>query len=161
MEELLSPLMDAVLNCVCTRIATDGRPACMCCQVVSEVAPPMTRCECDCDGPGQGWGWIRFDRADFQGNDLPSSCLVGVWRATFQVGIYRCITDSLGDCATMAVDAANTHKDIGSITLALQCCAAFQGKKWDIENVEIIGPSGQCVGVAVTFFVDLTTLGTA
>lgn len=157
----LTPLMDAVLTCVCTRLAADGRPACMCCNVVSEVAPPMTQCACDCDGPGQGWGWIRFDRAEFQGLDVPASCVTGVWRSTFQVGVYRCVTDHLGDCAAMAVDATAAHQDVGSITAALQCCAAFQGKKWDLETVEIIGPAGSCMGVAVTFTVDLPTLGIA
>jgi len=154
MADNITPFVAALLACVCEQLVADGRPACECCQVASQDLPPMTGCDCVCEG-GQGRAWARFDGATWQQSDL-AKCPVGPWEARFQVGVYRCVPQD-GTCESSGVEAALVAADAASLTRAVMCCPALPSR-WSLGDVEIVGPTGGCVGVAVTITIQLSTL---
>lgn len=139
-------LLEALKDCLCTQLATDGNPVCECCLVVSDELPPMTGCDCVCES-GQGKAWARFVSADFQQDEL-TKCPVGPWQVRFQLGVYRCVS-SEPTCETGTLEAEMIAEDLATLQRAVACCPALGGRRWTFGNIQIIGPSGGCVGVAV------------
>jgi len=155
MANNVTPLLSALLDCLCTQLVTDGNPVCQCCVVVSDGLPPMTGCDCICED-GQGMAWVRFMSADWQQTDV-SKCPVGPWKVRLQLGVYRCIS-SEPTCETTTAEADSIAEDVASLQRAVLCCAAMGGKRYTLGSVQIIGPSGGCVGAALDVVLELGAL---
>jgi len=160
MPTAIDAINAALLACVCQQLANEGRPACACCQVVSSELPPMTGCDAASDGGAQGRAWSRLQPPVTFTASAPSKCPNGMWRVTFQVGVYRCIADHDGNCTDMTADAAKAHADAASLVTAVQCCDILQARAWVPGDVTIVGPAGGCVGVALSVQIDLPRLDT-
>jgi hypothetical protein len=161
MADTITPLLGDLLDCVCTQLATDGRAVCECCQVVSDILPPMTGCDCVCAG-GQGRAWIRLVQAQWSQQRL-EKCPTGWWELDIQVGVYRCITDHAGStsCLNATADAVSVAADLASISKALFCCAALQAAaKWRLGAGRVVGPDGGCVGATIDLTVQIGTIST-
>jgi hypothetical protein len=155
MANNISPLLSALLECLCTQLSTDGHPVCECCVVVSDDLPPMTGCDCICEG-AQGRAWVRFVSADFQQTEL-TKCPIGPWQVTLQLGVYRCIS-SEPTCETTTTEADAAAEDLASIQRAILCCPVLGGRRYTLSDAEVIGPLGGCIGVAMRVVIDVATL---
>lgn len=152
----ITPILTKVLACVCAQLAAEGRPAVECCQTAGDTS--MASCDC-VSGGANGRAWARFTGATFS-DRAPSRCPLGLWVANFQVGVSRCIADNeaVSDCELSTADAGIVAADAGSLTKAIQCCG-FDSRHWVLGSVNPIGPAGGCVGVVVSFSVQVETLG--
>lgn len=162
MADKIIPLLEAVLTCVCNQLIADGRPVCECCILTSQELPPMDACDCDCAGEAQGRAWARFIRATQVETQLTklSRCSTPIWAAEYQVGVYRCITDTTGNCADMLGDAMKVYADASSLVQAVTCCPYLSTPNsfFRFDRVETVGPMGQCVGATATFTVQMMVL---
>lgn len=162
MADKIMPLLQAVKTCVCNQLITDGRPVCECCILTSQELPPMDACDCDCAGDAQGRAWARFIRATPTESGLTklSRCSSPIWAAEFQVGVYRCVSDTTGNCEDLLADATKVYADASSLVKAVTCCSYLStpNSYFRIDRVETVGPVGLCVGVAVAFTVQMMTL---
>lgn len=155
MANNVTPLLTSILACLCEQLTTDGHPVCECCVVVSDDLPPMTGCDCVCE-EGQGIAWARFVRAEWQQTELVK-CPIGPWQVTLQIGVYRCV-NSEPTCETTTAEADMVAEDAASLQRAILCCPALGGKRYSLRNVQVIGPAGGCVGVALDVVLELGAL---
>lgn len=150
------PILSALLTCLCQQLITDGRPVCECCLVASDDLPPMTGCDCVCTDGAQGVGWARLVSGSWQQPEV-TKCPVGPWRVTFQIGVYRCVS-SEPTCETKTAEAVGVAEDAASLARAVLCCDALAGRNHTLGGVQIIGPMGGCIGVALDVVVELGSL---
>jgi hypothetical protein len=115
----------------------------------------MTGCDCVCED-GQGIAWGRLVSAAWQQPEL-TKCPAGPWRVTFQIGVYRCVS-SEPTCETGATEALAVAEDSASLARAALCCDALAGRNHTLGGLQVIGPMGGCIGVALDVVVDLGSL---
>lgn len=156
MANNVTPILTSLLACLCTQLAEDGHPVCECCVVVSDSLPPMVGCDCVCED-GQGIAWARFVSADWQNTDL-TKCPIGPWNVTLQLGVYRCVNVKKPTCESTTEEADLVSEDIASLQRAVLCCEALGGRRYTLGSVNVIGPSGGCVGASFDVVLELATL---
>lgn len=149
------PILSALLTCLCQQLITDERPVCDCCLVASEELPPMTGCDCVCEG-AQGTAWARLVSGAWQ-QPAVTKCPTGPWQVTFQIGVYRCVS-SEPTCETKTAEATALANDAASLARAVLCCDALAGRNHTLGGLQIIGPLGGCIGVALDVAVELGSL---
>lgn len=165
MPEKITEVAQALLDCVVEQLGKDGLPVCEACIVSGDKTPPADGCTCKCEG-GQGRAWIRLERLEFDrhipqrstGGEV-NSCPAGSWNARFEVGVWRCIKDQDGrKCEPLVLDAAAMHRDLVSLIVGVECCAALKGFRWAPEVSLPVGPEGQCAAATYRFVVQLKRL---
>jgi hypothetical protein len=164
MAERITPLLQALLDCVTDRLTLDGRPVCVACVVAGSDTPPADGCDCRCDG-GQGRAWIRMvdlsftSRSDNRsaGADV-SKCPIGAWNLNLEIGVWRCVKDTQGRCADAVADATAFHADAVSVIVGIQCCDALRSLAWTPSQARPLGPLGGCIATVYDLTVQLDKL---
>lgn len=150
MSVSLPDLAQTLLACLCDALADAGRPAC--CDVVwSQTLPPMDMCCADYNG--NAWVRLASMTANTPGTGKP--CIVA-WSATFQLGVYRCVT--VGEEGAPpppdvhALEAAGLALDAMAMRQAVMCCSAGDCS-WSLGQVgqwTPVGPRGGVAGGVMT-----------
>lgn len=172
MPDTLTPLVRALLVCLCERLALAGRPVCGCCLAHNQAVPAADGCDCDCPvtlpgggtaiGRGQAWARVVSVGVAPQPFDTPAGCLILQWRATVELGVYRCV--SVGGpngepptCAQREADAVAAWADGQVMRETVECCPALDpaDARLTVESWLPSGPSGGCAGSVLRFTVDV------
>lgn len=177
MVNVLDYVENELLSCLCSMLATEGRPTCVCHHYGGEDPPVGDRCSTDGNG-ANGQAWIRrvqqtlqldTDRLTFGG-----VVCGGMWQAVIELGVYRCIS-AVPDEQGAAPPPENYDADRDLLaadraTLAqVLCCWPLSGTTppgqsfdiyLDVLTAEIVptGPTGGCAGsiLMVTIAAPLT-----
>lgn len=165
MAENLTPLMQALLDCVVEKLIAIGRPACEACLVAGNTFPPLDGCDCTCDEGGNGRAWIRIRAIEFDAHLNSASvgkevvkCPTGAWNVRLEAGVSRCIKDLEGRCADKLTDAIAMNEDLSALVVAIHCCPELTSAIWAPETASPLGPDGGCVAALYNFVVQLPRL---
>ncbi|MFC5673905.1 hypothetical protein [Streptomyces incanus] len=167
-DPLMEEIMTGLATCVCTTLATAGRPACCCMWFRGSHRPPMDACHCDCDNGGQGVAWVRMlnmENAAQTGTNPRISgfrayCSIPAprWRMTMELGVYGCVdtgNEETGpDCATRSNAAADGAWDDLLLMQAAECCTVIRNRRPVFIRVDPVGPTGGCAGSVVALWLD-------
>lgn len=176
---VLDYLEDELLSCLCSMLATEGRPACACHHYGGEEPPVGDRCAANETTGENGQVWVRrvqqIIQADPEDVTFAGAPCGGVWRALIELGIYRCIS-AVPDESGSAPPPENYDADRDLLaadraTLAqVLCCWPLAGEPpvtdppaplpfelaISVLSAEIVptGPTGGCAGSILTVMVD-------
>lgn len=172
---LLDELENLLLLCLCEKLATAGRPVCVCQHYAGERPPVGDRCSQENGANGQAWirrgssaMGIDPDQITFAGLPCGGGTL---WGTDIELGIYRCISAvPTPEGNAPAPEAYTADRDLimaDRATLAeVLCCWPFAGEppegyEFDMSgiaiaavNMETTGPTGSCAGSIMTLTVD-------
>jgi len=164
-DNLVLPMMDALLTCLCDALeASPGGATCFC-ALVPGGPPPMDSCGCNGGKtPGCGTAWVRlvrtFPSAVYPAQDTSvRSC--GVQQAAvFELGVYRCLP-TLGANGSPPTSVEQTQATItqtgdwAAMVTAVRCCDTLTGKDPVLGSYET-GSLGGCGGGRLTVTTRLT-----
>lgn len=169
MVNVLDYLENELLSCLCSALATEGRPACACHHFGGEDPPVGDRCSTN-DAGENGQVWVRrvnqFMQVETQDVTFGGVPCGDVWQATIELGIYRCITaiptESGAAPPPENYDADRDLLAADRATLAqVLCCWPLAGSPPGPEAPDIgvsvlsadispTGPTGACAGSILT-----------
>lgn len=170
---VLDYIEDELLSCLCSMLATEGRPACVCHHYGGEDPPVGDRCSANDEGEN-GQVWIRRVqqqmRADADTITFAGVACGGSWRTVIELGIYRCISAVPGDNGAAPppenydADRDLLAADRASLTRVL-CCWPLAGEPpepvaFDLSinivsaDISPTGPTGACGGSILTVTID-------
>ncbi|RJL19403.1 hypothetical protein [Bailinhaonella thermotolerans] len=155
----------ALLACLCADLLRIGRPVCRCVLHHGTTAPPMDACDCECPpvppsgAAGQGQAWVRLaSMSALPPTPESRAAEVTLWRATWEAGVYRCITTTPdgGPIDPAAANADATALLLDAAALArLVCCEALEGRDVQVSEWTPAGPAGGCAGGSIRISADL------
>lgn len=169
---VLDYIENELLACLCSMLAEEGRPTCVCHHYGGEDPPVGDRCSTNDEG-ANGQAWIRRVSQSIQANadDLTFGGVPcgNAWQAVIELGIYRCISAVPDDNgAAPPPEDYDADRDLlaaDRATLAqVLCCWPLNGPAPDpqvsdvsagVLAAEIVptGPSGACAGSILTITV--------
>lgn len=130
MDFLLTPILDALRVCLCSRLEDKTEGSGCFCGIYPGATTNADWCSCKGNG-GCGMGWVRLDRvypsqARFPSPDSAPAACTTVLAAVIEVGTYRCqpVPDRNGNMDPAAVtQAALTQvEDMWAMVEAIKCC---------------------------------------
>lgn len=163
LEAPLLAITRELRECLCATLARYGRPVCHCCLYHGRTPPPADDCGCDCE-VGQGRGWVRVVQLTTSSSSaiVTPPCNVWRWKATLELGVYRCVTvpeDGVADCGVQSAEAVAGWTDLLALRDVVACCRTEGGALEDaiveVLSGDPLGPSGGCAGSTLTFTVEI------
>lgn len=156
----ISDVAQALLDCVCADLA-DGECGCPCWAFIANGAVAWDHC---CD---DGQLWVSVDRVYPYGifPSAPTSriaCAQPI-AVDYTIGILRCapVSDDQGNPPTpeqLTASGIQVTNDMYTIMNSVICCLDNMGQRrlFTIAGTRPLGPSGGCVGSALTVTVAVT-----
>lgn len=170
---VLDYIENELLSCLCSMLATEGRPTCVCHHYGGEDPPVGDRCSSDGEG-ANGQAWVRrvqqLLQADADELTFGGTPCAGMWQVVIELGVYRCISAVPDDNGTAPppenYDADRDLLAADRATLAqVLCCWPLSGTPPEPQPFEIglnvlsaeivpTGPTGACAGSILTLIVN-------
>jgi hypothetical protein len=147
----IAVIMEAVADCLCEQITTDGRPEVCYCGVVPgalAIADLVGNCGDVC-----GMAWVRLEQmypAVVAGvpDGTPGNCGKGL-AMDIEVGILRCCEAGESDPAELLASTELQLADAETIYRAVRCCPALPNMDTIVAPYVPLGPDGGTVGGTV------------
>jgi hypothetical protein len=156
-DRMVWPLLERLRTSLATQFGAAARPVREFGITAGGEWPPADYCDCGDTTEGHGQAWVKWVNQRSVDTNPPATGCPTRWAVTVQLGVYRCwpsLDDEGNPPPTDAVTAAarGVADDAAALRRAVKCCEVINRLDipWLVDRTDQIGPSGGCIGVAIT-----------